>query len=283
MPVEAFFLPVTQGQRFCLFHPAKTSTLRGLVLYVHPFAEEMNKSRHMAAVQSRALAHAGYGVLQVDLMGCGDSCGDFGDARWKIWVDDVVQAALWLRGRGSSHGASPASAPLWLWGLRAGCLLGVQAAPRIDEPCNFLFWQPPMSGSTLLQQFLRLKLASDLLGGRQSGAMGGLRKALESGAAVEIAGYTLAPDLALGLQGARLAPPVASSVPRQVQWFEVSDLEPPCLHPLATDALMAWQQSGYRLERHAIAGPSFWQTSEICDIPGLIAATTAAFSPRAGT
>jgi hypothetical protein len=140
-----------------------------------------------------------------------------------------------------------------------------------------------MSGGTLLQHFLRLKLAGDLLGGRQTGAMSALRKALESGAAVEISGYTLASDLALGLRGASLTPPVASSVPREVQWFEVSELEPPCLHPLGNDTLVAWQQSGYRLERHAIAGPAFWQTSEICDIPGLVSATTAALTPQVGT
>ena len=58
------------GRRFALHHrPAGPP--RGLVVYVHPFAEEMNKSRRMAALQSRALAEAGFAVLQLDLMEIG--------------------------------------------------------------------------------------------------------------------------------------------------------------------------------------------------------------------
>jgi alpha/beta superfamily hydrolase len=66
---------------------------------VHPFVEEMNKSRRMAALQSRSLAARGYSVLQIDLFGCGDSSGDFADASWEIWVQDVVLGAQWLSQR----------------------------------------------------------------------------------------------------------------------------------------------------------------------------------------
>lgn len=45
---------------------------RGSIVYIHPFAEEMNKSRRMAALQARALTLAGFAVLQLDLIGCGD-------------------------------------------------------------------------------------------------------------------------------------------------------------------------------------------------------------------
>ncbi len=76
MAPEAFFLPVANAQhsqRFCLFHPAQGRASGAPLLYLHPFAEEMNKSRRMAALQSRALAEHGYAVLQIDLLGCGDS------------------------------------------------------------------------------------------------------------------------------------------------------------------------------------------------------------------
>jgi alpha-beta hydrolase superfamily lysophospholipase len=70
MTFEAFFLPAASGQRFCLFHqPDSLTAARGAVVYVHPFAEEMNKSRRMAALQAKALAAAGYAVLQIDLHG----------------------------------------------------------------------------------------------------------------------------------------------------------------------------------------------------------------------
>lgn len=282
MPVEAFFLPLAEGQRLCIFHPAHAAQPRGLVLYVHPFAEELNKSRRMAALQSRALARTGYAVLQMDLLGCGDSSGDFGDAGWQAWVSDVVHACAWLRWRGTTYGSSRESAPLWLWGLRAGCLLSVQAAAQLDEPCHFLFWQPPASGRVLLQQFLRLKMAADMLGGRALRAMDGLRHALDNGQSVEVAGYTVAAELAQGLESASLVPVAPAGQGWRVEWLELSIQEEPRLNPFPADALAAWQQAGYRLARHALAGTAFWQSTEITEVPALIDATTALLAPADG-
>src|SRR2546423_9530888 len=78
-------------------------------IYVPPFAEEMNLARRMATLQARALATTGLGVLLLDLFGTGDSGGEFSDARWELWVDDIIAAADWLKGHGWAH--------VGLWGL----------------------------------------------------------------------------------------------------------------------------------------------------------------------
>ena len=273
MPAQAFFLPMQDGQRFCLFHPAHGTTERGRVLYIHPFAEEMNKSRRMAALQSRALAHEGFAVLQMDLLGCGDSSGDFGDARWDRWVADVVQASRWLRDQAAD---TTPNGPLWLWGLRAGCLLALEAARQMEEPCHFLFWQPPWAGQPLLQQFLRIKAAADLHDGAARGAVAALRRTLAAGDAVEIAGYRLSADLAHGLAQATLLAPSGATAPQRVEWFEVSALERPRLSPLPADASVSWHQPGVRLVRHTVRGPAFWQSVGVEEVPALVAATTAA-------
>ena len=300
MPVEpeAFFLPADGGrlgQRFCIFHPAQGKEWRGSVLYTHPFAEEMNKSRRMAALQSRALAQAGYAVLQIDLLGCGDSSGDFGDATWQDWVSDVVQGCHWLQDRSQSSKRNPGqtlgpaadshiASPLWLWGLRAGCLLAVEAASQLDEQCNFLFWQPPAAGKPLLQQFLRLKVAGDMLGGQAKGTTERLHQQLAAGNAVEIAGYALSPALAHGMEQAVLAPPEGlrrSASPVRLEWFEVSAREDAALSPVAQKTVTKWEQGGFAVQTHIVQGPSFWQTTEIEDAPALIAATMAAVAlPR---
>lgn len=281
MPPEAFFLPTPQGQRFCIFHAVKANDLRGLVLYIHPFAEEMNKARRMAALQSRALAEAGFAVLQLDLHGCGDSAGDFGDAHWDGWVRDIVLATDWLRKQMvARHGGAP-TVPLWLWGLRVGCLLAVQAARQLDTSCHFLFWQPTYFGSLALQQFLRLRLALDLREGQPQDAreiMARLRHTLACGTPVEIAGYWLAPELASGLEAAVLTPPPGAG---RVEWLEVTPASPPRLQGLPNDALGMWQQAGFRLRRLALQGPAFWQSSEIEEAPALLAATRAALCSEA--
>lgn len=276
MPPESFFLPVGDGQRFCLFHPAQVAPLRGRVLYLHPFAQEMNKARRMAALQSRALARAGYAVLQMDLLGCGDSSGDFGDATWERWVGDVLQGVAWLHQR--CGGAGQGEVPLWLWGLRAGCLLAVAAAPHLEPACNFLFWQPPASGKPMLQQFLRLKVAGDMLGGNAKASTELLRHTLARGEPVEIAGYLLDAELARGLDEAGLVPPLAVATARRLVWLEVSTRPQTSVGVASAQVLAQWQHMGWQVDSEVLVGPAFWQTTEIEDAPALVDATVAALA-----
>lgn len=284
---EAFFLPAQppeSGQRFCIYYPSTHSgTPKGLVLYIHPFAEEMNKSRRMAALQARALAQAGFAVLQTDLLGCGDSSGDFGDATWAAWVNDVVQGCQWLRSRNPSNNDGIAPTPLWLWGLRAGCLVAVEAASRLDEPCNFLFWQPPAAGKSLLQQFLRLKVAGDMLGGQAKGAMEAMRDQFAQGDSVEIAGYRVSPSLASGLEQAVLTPPPGATRKQRLLWIELSTRQDAALSPISGKVVFEWRESGVDCQNHTVHGPAFWQTVEIEDALALIEATISALMVSAST
>jgi uncharacterized protein len=279
---DAFFLPVPgsiSGHRFCIFHPAQGTDAKGAVLYIHPFGEEMNKSRRMAALQSRALAQAGYAVLQIDLLGCGDSAGDFAEATWTDWVDDVLRASTWLTQR--------VDAPLWLWGLRVGCLVALEAAKHLQRPAHLLFWAPTVSGKQALQQFLRLKAAADMADGSAKAAMDGMRSQLAQGRAVEIAGYHLSPALANGLECATLTPTAAVLPSRggtaRLEWIELSMRDNATLSPVATKILDVYRETDgrFRARGHIINGPAFWQTVEIEDAPTLIAATIAVLVPDA--
>lgn len=265
--LEAFLLPAAParpGQRMCLHHPPRSDPIRGAFVYVHPFAEEMNKSRRMAALQSRALAAAGCAVLQIDLLGCGDSSGDFADATWSDWIADVVLGARWLRTRYPG-------APLWLWGLRAGALLACEAAARLDEPCRLLFWQPPPRGKPLLQQFLRLATMRELLDGGEKGLTDALRAALTAGDSIDVAGYRVAAALARGLEAATLAPPPRCE---RAVWLEVSPHPTP--GPAAAATIAQWSAAGIDVEFRSAPGPAFWNTVEIEEAPALLAATLAA-------
>ena len=54
---EPFFFDVDPGTRFCVYHPSGTEVApRGAILYVHPFADELNLCRRMAATTTGAAA-----------------------------------------------------------------------------------------------------------------------------------------------------------------------------------------------------------------------------------
>lgn len=268
VPLQASFARDRRGGlNLHLYHAPCVEPVRGAAVYVHPFAEEMNKSRRMAAIASRALADRGWAVLQVDLQGCGDSSGDFGEARWAHWVDDVCDAHAWLARR---HPGATA----WLWGLRAGALLAAEAAQRMGCGHDLLLWQPAQSGRSVLQQFLRLKAASALADGGGKALLEAARRELAAGHPVEVAGYTLHPGLASGLEAATLAPPIGYT--GRVVWLELSSAAEPALSPAAQRALAAWREQGWRVDATAVAGPAFWQTTEIEDAPALVDATVAA-------
>jgi exosortase A-associated hydrolase 2 len=264
---EPFFMDGAPGRRFCLFHPP-VGPCRGAVLYVHPFAEEMNRSRRMAALQARALAQRGYGVLQVDLHGCGDSSGDFGDARWETWKDDLARGAAWLDAR--------LGQPLTLWGLRLGALLALDYAREARHPLrSLLLWQPVAKGSAYLTQFLRLRMAGAMLdGGAAQEGTGALRQALQAGETLEIAGYDLAPQLAAAIDA--LVPLDAMPPPCPVHWFEALGSGAEAMSSGAARIGAAWRERGVDLHQYPIPCPPFWTTPEIAVSQAWLDATSAA-------
>jgi exosortase A-associated hydrolase 2 len=267
-PVRPFFLPVGSREIFCLHH-APAGAARGAVVNVPAFAEEMTKSRRLVALQARALAAAGFHVLRADLCGCGDSERDFGDANWSAWLDDVSAARRWLA---RQSGIEP-----WLWGLRLGALLACASLERQPaDGIGLVLWQPVLSGRQHLQQFLRLQAGAQWVGGARAEAeQARPLDRLRAGEAVEVAGYTLAPALALPMAEAELRLPARL---RRIGWFEVSPHEDAALSAAAERALAATRDAT-DVRAAVVRGPSFWQAQEIETAPALLVATTAAFAP----
>lgn len=268
--VETFILPLEPGSRFCLlYRPPTGMSLRGGVIYVHPFAEEMNKSRRMAAMMSRQFAHSGYAVLQMDLFGCGDSSGEMKDATIAIWRSDIQAAADWMLDKGFG--------PLTLWGLRLGALLAADWSRQTRTAHDrLLLWQPVASGELHLSQFLRIGVASDMLSSTNSGA--GVRKRLAEGQSVEVAGYDITPVLAQELSELRMVAEFRDGV--AVDWCDVSNAPGNELGPASKRLLESMRANGVAIEAQLVNGDPFWSTVEIVDCPALIDATIRLASER---
>ena len=308
MPATPFFLPTVRGQRFCLLHGGRhvSGVPVASILYIPPFAEELNRSRRMVALQCRALADAGFEVLQLDLGGCGDSAGHFADATWAGWVADVLAARDWLMARqqprtqtSTANASAPGapSADLWLWGLRAGCLLAADVVRQLSghhshkladgaaHPANLLFWQPVTQGTLHLAQFLRLKVATDLVRGEGAGAgataPGGEtanierlkpRQLLADGQPVEIGGYEVSSALAAGLEAAHLDDLPAGSRLVCVEFAaEAGDgSQAAAVSPAMASQMARWQLQGVTADSQVVTGAAFWQTQEVEVVMGAI-------------
>ena len=263
--VEPFFFDADPGTRFSLYHaPAPQVPSRGAILYVHPFAEELNHSRRMAAMMARRFAAMGFAVLQIDLFGCGDSCGDFNAARWDLWKRDLDTARAWL--------AERSSGPMHVWGLRLGGLLALDYA--VTSPVDgVILWQPFLNGRTCINQFLRQRAVP--ADAPRAPTCAALRAELVARGVFEVEGYELAAPLAQlidACDAAALALP-----PCRVLWFASGHPAPDRLAARAARLQQRWAARGVTLQFEAVGGVPFW-TGQVAECAALIEATSAAFA-----
>ncbi|THF64075.1 hydrolase 2, exosortase A system-associated [Pseudothauera nasutitermitis] len=260
MAREAFFLDSPRGRRFCIASRPPGQAL-GTILYAPPFAEEMNKSRRMAALAARAFAARGWLVLQPDLMGCGDSEGELAEARWQDWLDDLQLAWDWLCARAGGIRV--------VWSLRAGSLLAADWLRASAEAPALLLWQPVSGGRQHLTQFLRLRGAADMLAEADAQAsMKAVRAGLERGECVEIAGYTLSPLLARGMETSAFELPAGYISP--VVLLEMGAEGRTELSPALLALRGRLEAAGVAVQGHVVPGAAFWQTQEIEAPPALV-------------
>jgi len=248
----SFYLPSQAGNLFAMYYPPTEGAGEGYdLLHVHPFAGEMAASRNVIAAVSRHLASAGVGVLTLDLFGCGDSSGDFRDARWEIWRDNLASAVRWLRLQGRDH--------ISLLGLRLGALLALDFAAHSGESYySIVLWQAVLSGETMLTQFLRMNL--DEMGDGPGGiplTQPEYRKSLLPGKTIEVAGYELSSELIHAIDKLSLSH-LGHAISDPILWIEMGNESEPKLRTESMQVIEAWRRVGVRISTHALTGLPFW-------------------------
>lgn len=234
------------------------------VILVPPFAEELNRSRHVMAAAARALQARGVSCVIPDLYGTGDSAGDFGDVGFDGWREDLATVAGDLAKRGHERIG-------WI-GLRTGALLAAEVAAR--RPGSFLmFWAPVTNGEQFLTQFLRLRVAEAMArGGKDQETTKDLKARLDKGETLEIGGYALTPAMAQDLASRHLKDlPLPQD--RPIHWIELSQSDPIALPPAAERSAAALRERGHEILLHAVGGPTFWTLQEPEPAPALVALT----------
>lgn len=151
--MQPIFIPSESGPLFAMFYHLEGNPLSHAIIHIPAFAEEMNKTRRVVAQQAKQFAEQHQSVLVLDLFGTGDSAGEFHQATWAIWLDNIATAVEWLYQQGAKS--------IGLWGLRVGALLAMdfihQSPHKID---SFLAWQAVVNGENFVDELLRLYVAA---------------------------------------------------------------------------------------------------------------------------
>ncbi len=266
--IKPFFLSGQAGKLFSIYYSPNTITpSTKAFLHIPAFAEEMNKSRRMVALQARKLTEQGHAVMLLDLFGTGDSEGDFSDATWSLWKSDLNYAYLWLVSQGFKS--------INLWGLRSGVLLAMDFLSDTNAKVNkMICWQPILNGETFIMQFLRLRIATGIMkNDKRNEKLSDLKQQLLEGKSLEVAGYTLNPNLVNPLFNLKA---IEMRLDDKLEWhiFEIVRQNQTNMSPVNIKFIEILKEFNPKIEMKAITGNPFWSTQEITEAPALLSITT---------
>jgi hypothetical protein len=152
------------------------------LLFLAPFLEEANRTRHFLIETMRDLARRGFRCALPDVPGTLESTARLETVSWQDWRDAVAGAAALT---GARHVIS----------LRGGALL--DDAVEADSH----YRMAPVDGAALVRDLVRIRMAAD----RENGvaATAAEIEARAEAEPFEVAGYRLAPDFVTALKAAK--------------------------------------------------------------------------------
>lgn len=268
--IDAKFVDAPIGQRMCInCEPKDESTRRGSVLIVPPFTEEMNKSRRMMSRLCRLLAERGFHAILPDYYGTGDSSGNFVDASWENWIEDLKLALDQCKQEGNQR--------LNIVALRGGALLATAFIQKFElELDKLVFWHPVTSGDMWLTQFLRLRIAASMASGEEKKeTVKELKELLNNGVPVEVAGYEVPPGLAKSLMSSKLEAGFPTLV-GQIVWLDLVPNQEKTM-TVMNKKLIEKFSNEMNIVSDVAVGPQFWSTTEIVEVDDLLQKTLSYF------
>ncbi len=178
---DAGYFEVAGTHLYTVLHRASEPVAR--VLLIGPFASERQNSYLPWVRWARYLAARGFEVLRYDYRGVGESLGQFENATFRNWADDLGLLGDWFKKREPEM-------PLLLHGLEVGALLACEAFQHgIGDA--LLLWSPPVDANQALRSTLLrwVGLEQLLKPGAERISAGDYIRQLEQGLSIEVEGY----------------------------------------------------------------------------------------------
>ena len=262
------FIPSTAGDIFTLTFRSNNSHTQ--LLFIPPFAEEANKSRHILSALGRELAKHGIETTLIDLFGCGDSQGDLDQANLEIWHQDISNVINHILKQLQCDN-------LILGGLRLGANIAASFLNNrvpISKQQRLLLWQPIPDMAAYMKQFIRLKLAESItIKISKAGYPKNTSEiiaSIQNGEPLEISGYPLSKQLfndicSLNLSDFKLA------TAADISTFEINSSGTTSIPYQKLQQKL--NESHPELNFATCAGHQFWACQEIARCDSLIEIT----------
>ncbi|KKO46897.1 glycosyl transferase [Arsukibacterium ikkense] len=253
------FRQMTKGHNFLISSQAdKASAL----IILPPFADEMNKSRHIISQFMRQATQQGFSCYLMDNFGTGDSEGDLEEATMALWRADLTLLVEQLAAEGFQQVSFLA--------IRFGALqlFDLLNSSSLAVPVKeVLLWQPYFDVKKFWQQFFRIKIAEQMALGEKLSQQQ-LEQQLAEGEVIEIAGYPLAPAFYQStLQGLYSLPEAFGNNALPLHWLEVSQLAAP---GVALKKQLEQLQAHCQLNFQLVNAAPFWNTTELASADELL-------------
>lgn len=253
-----------------LFLKALKTNGQHAIIFLPPFAEEINKTRHLLSNAMHQLSAAGISCFMLDNYGTGDSEGDLDIATVAIWRKDLQQLLQQLQQQGFSKASFIA---IRFGALQLFDLLNSSLMPL--KLVQIVLWQPFFEVTKFWQQFSRIKIAEAMARGERL-SQKELEQQLHNGNTIEIAGYPISPAFYQSLlQMQTQLPTELNTLP--LSWFETSQLDNIAL---PVQKMRVTLQQGSKLCFKQLKADPYWQTNELASADELIKLTVQQFTGK---
>ena len=242
------------------------------VIFVPPFAEEMNRSKRMYVLCARLLADSGIHAYCFDYSGTGDSSGEWGEFSYADWIQDIHHVC--------NH-CSTFCDRIGFVALRFGALILSDAIEQFRlniDRC--VFWDPIEAGEGLVRQLIRIKIAAAMSGESKKLSTKEILEDIQANGFLESGGYHISKTLIDDINSKKLSSLLESVLGQsEIEWMQLgknSQLNSKwLLNTIAEENLAHGLRKN--LFMHRVNDVKFWMQQEVTIAPELLRATRRVF------
>lgn len=270
-------LPSSQNSQIFLAHYAPCEQSEGVgsqqtVIFVPPFAEEMNRSKRMYVLCARLLADAGIHSICFDFAGTGDSSGKWGDYSFQDWQQNLIDVYRW---------AKNITPTISLITLRDSALISLDLIKRNEihiDKC--VMWDPIDNGEVLIRQLVRMKIASAMADDLKKITTQEVTETIEKEGYLEVGGYHVSSNLIDAVRSQMIADSVEGVLDStELHWMttgkSISNAKQQL--PISLTKLNLNEKLLAKLTLHSVNDVRFWMQQEVTISPLLLRETKKVF------